>query len=76
MAACHTLRKHLKEDGVFVAGGQNEAKGRIIRIAMMGYATEADAVNALSALERALVKMDVPIERGAGVAAVQRELLS
>lgn len=70
------LRAHLKEDGVFVAGGQNEAKGRIIRIAMMGYATEADAVNALSALERALVKMNVTIERGAGVAAVQRELLS
>ena len=70
------LRAHLKEDGIFVAGGQNEAKGRIIRIAMMGYATEADVVNALSALERALVKMNVTIEHGAGVAAAQRALLS
>jgi aspartate aminotransferase-like enzyme len=70
------LRMQLKEDGIFVAGGQNEAKGRIIRIAMMGYATDADVVNVLAALERALTAMNIPIERGAGVAAAQRMLLS
>lgn len=76
MVDAEELRKHLKEDGIFVAGGQNEAKGRIIRIAMMGYATDADVVNVLAALERALTAMDIQIERGAGVAAAQRALLS
>lgn len=69
------LRKHLKADGISVAGGQNEAKGKIIRIAMMGYATEADVMIALSTLERALVKMGVEIELGISIAAAQVSLI-
>ena len=66
----------LKEEGVFVAEGQDAAKGRIFRVAMMGYATEADVVNALSAIERAMKKLGIPFDPGAGVAAAQRSLLA
>ncbi len=69
------LRKYLKAEGVSVAGGQNEAKGKIIRIAMMGYANEADVMNALSVLERALKKMGVEIESGKSLAAAQASLM-
>ena len=69
------LRKHLKEEGISVAGGQNEAKGKIIRVAMMGYANEADVMNALSVLERALNKMGVEIQPGKSLAAAQASLM-
>ena len=69
------LRKHLKADGISVAGGQNEAKGKIIRVAMMGYANEADVMNALSVLERALKKMGVEIQPGISLAAAQASLM-
>jgi len=69
------LRKHLKADGVSVAGGQNEAKGKIIRVAMMGYANEADVMNALSTLERALKKMGADFEPGVSLAAAQASLM-
>jgi len=69
------LRNHLKTEGISVAGGQNEAKGKIIRVAMMGYANEADVMNALSVLERALNKMGVEIEPGKSLAAAQASLM-
>ena len=69
------LRKHLKAEGIFVAGGQNDAKGRIIRVAMMGYATESDVMNALSVLERSLLKVGMDIEPGKSLAAAQKALI-
>ena len=69
------VRKHLKAEGVFVAGGQNDAKGKIIRIAMMGYATESDVMTALAALERALIKVGMNIEPGKSLAAAQKSLI-
>lgn len=69
------LRAKMQADGVFVAGGQEDAKGKIIRIAMMGYATESDVVNALQALERALQAVGYKFEPGTGVLAGQQELL-
>jgi aspartate aminotransferase-like enzyme len=69
------LRAKMQADGVFVAGGQEDAKGKIIRIAMMGYATESDVVNALQALERALKAVGYTFEPGTGVLAGQQELL-
>lgn len=65
----------LKEDGIFVAEGQDAAKGRIFRVAMMGYAVDADVVNALAGIERAMKKLGLPFAPGAGVAAAQRSLL-
>ncbi len=69
------LRKHLKAEGIFVAGGQNDAKGKIIRVAMMGYATESDVMNALSVLERSLLKVGMSIEPGKSLAAAQKALI-
>jgi len=69
------IKKELDKDGILVAGGQDEAKGKIIRIAMMGYANDADVMNALSALETVLKRVGYAFTPGAGVAAAQASLL-
>lgn len=60
-----------KEYGIMVAGGQEQMKGRIIRIAHMGYVGEGDVMLALLALELALKKKGVDTPAGAGVKAAQ-----
>ena len=61
--------------GVSVAGGQEQLKGRIIRIAHMGYMGEFDVITVIAALEMALTQMGVDVTLGAGVAACQKVLL-
>jgi len=70
-----TIISAMKEDGIFVAEGQDAAKGRIFRVAMMGYAVDADVVNALAGIERAMKKLGLPFTPGAGVCAAQKALL-
>lgn len=70
------IKKELDKDGILVAGGQDEAKGKIIRIAMMGYANDADVLNALGGLERVLKRVGYNFTPGAGVAAAQASLLA
>jgi serine---pyruvate transaminase len=53
-------------------GGQNQLKGRILRIAHTGYFGAFDILTTLSALEMALVELGHPVEQGAGVGAAQR----
>lgn len=62
------------EYGVTIAGGQAHLKGKIIRIATLGYATDFDATTAMCALEMALKKMDYDFELGAGVTAALKAL--
>lgn len=69
------IKKELDKDGILVAGGQDEAKGKIIRIAMMGYANDADVMNAVSSLETVLKRVGYAFTPGAGVAAAQAALL-
>ncbi len=70
------LTKKLREDyGVTLAGGQEKLKGKIIRISSMGYTNEFDIVTAFSALEMALKDLGYKFTPGAGVKAVQEELL-
>jgi len=69
------IKKELDKDGILVAGGQDEAKGKIIRIAMMGYANDADVMNAVSSLEKVLKRVGYAFTPGAGVAAAQASLL-
>lgn len=57
---------------VKVAGGQGSLKGRIIRIAHMGYIDPIDVVGIIAALEWSLVDMGVSIDLGSGVAAATR----
>ncbi|WP_031516363.1 pyridoxal-phosphate-dependent aminotransferase family protein [Desulfofalx alkaliphila] len=66
------LRKTLLEKyRVMVAGGQGELKGKIFRIAHMGYASKADVILTIGALEMALNECGYKAELGAGVREAQ-----
>lgn len=66
------LVKDLRENyGVTFAGGQDHLKGKIVRIAHLGYFDTFDIVIALGALDMALVKHGHEMEMGRGVAAAQ-----
>ena len=61
-----------KEHGIRVAGGQDILKGKIIRLAHMGYIDYFEVLAAVSALELTLPKFGHPVEPGSAVAACQR----
>lgn len=63
------------EYGVTIAGGQGEMKGKLVRIAHMGYISEFDIILGISCLEKVLKKMGYNFVIGAGVAAAQEALL-
>ena len=62
------------EHGVTIAGGQGAVKGKIIRIAHMGYIAESDIILGLACLEKVLKKMGHAFEWGAGVRAAEEVL--
>jgi len=53
--------------GITVAGGQDRAKGKIIRIAHLGYYEKLDMVMVISALEMLLKEIGHRFELGSGV---------
>jgi aspartate aminotransferase-like enzyme len=61
--------------GVTIAGGQNQLKGRIARIAHCGYFGAFDIITTLAAFEMTLRDLGHDVELGAGVAAAQRVFL-
>jgi aspartate aminotransferase-like enzyme len=61
--------------GITIAGGQNQLKGKIARIAHCGYYGAFDTVTTISALEMTLKELGADVELGAGVAAAQRVFL-
>jgi aspartate aminotransferase-like enzyme len=72
--------KHLKNRfydrfGITVAGGQDQAKGKIIRIAHLGYYDHLDMILVISALEMLLREIGYSFELGAGVRAAQEILI-
>ena len=70
------LFKFIRDDmGVTLAGGQDQWKGKIVRIAHLGYIDSFDIIIAISALEMALKKMGHDVTQGIGVAAAQEILL-
>ncbi len=70
------LRKILrKEYGVIFAGGQGILKGKIFRIAHMGFAGKMDVMIAIGALEMALARAGYSVELGAGVRRAQEIFL-
>ncbi len=74
--AADDLRKIIKNKyGVIFAGGQGEVKGKIMRIAHMGFADKMDVIIAVSALEMALAEAGYPVQLGAGIAAAQEVFL-
>ncbi len=70
------LKSHFYERfGITVAGGQDQAKGKIIRIAHLGYYDRLDVIMVVSALEMLLKEMGHRFELGAGVKAAEEVLI-
>ena len=68
--------KSLRDDfGVTMAGGQDQWKGKVVRIAHLGYVDTFDTIIAIAAIEMALKKFGHAVELGKGVAAAQEILL-
>jgi serine---pyruvate transaminase len=61
--------------GVTIAGGQDELKGKIIRIAHMGFIEEFDIILGMSCLEKVLFQMGHKFNLGSAVKAAQEEFL-
>jgi aspartate aminotransferase-like enzyme len=62
--------------GVTFAGGQDQLRGRIARLAHLGYMGDFDIVTAVAALEMALRRFGHPVELGRGVGAAQAVLMA
>jgi aspartate aminotransferase-like enzyme len=60
---------------ITLAEGQDQLKGKVIRIAHIGYMGAFDVITAIAALEMALRKFAVEIPLGRGVAAAQEVLM-
>ncbi len=61
--------------GVTIAGGQEELKGKVFRIAHMGYIEEFDIIAGISCLEKVLHQMGYKFELGKGTKAAQEVFL-
>lgn len=67
--------KNLREKyGIIAAGGQDKARGKIFRIAHLGYTDKFDIITAIAGIEMVLKGMGHPVKLGTGVA-VAEELL-
>src|SRR5947209_2379491 len=63
-----------KKYGLKLAGGQDQLKGKIFRLAHMGYIDRFDILAAISGVELVLLEMGYDLEPGSGVGAAQRVL--
>jgi aspartate aminotransferase-like enzyme len=69
------LVKHLfKQYGIKLVGGQDAAKGKIFRIAHLGYFDDFDMLVVVGAVERGLHDLGYKFELGKGLAAAQAAL--
>ncbi|GBE06881.1 MAG TPA: alanine--glyoxylate aminotransferase family protein [Nitrospirae bacterium] len=70
------IYKTLKDKyGITAAGGQGRARGKIFRIAHLGYTGMFDIITAVAGIEMVLAGMGHPVDPGSGVAAVERFFL-
>ena len=68
--------KLMREDyGITGAGGQDKLKGKIFRIAHLGYADTFDVITAIAGLEMVLNKLGYSKALGSGVAKAQELLM-
>jgi aspartate aminotransferase-like enzyme len=61
--------------GVTIAGGQAELKGKVFRIAHMGYIEEFDIIAGIACLEKVLKQMGYNCALGEGIRAAQEVFL-
>ncbi len=66
--------KGFRKRGITIAGGQGSMKGKVFRIAHMGYVDGFDVLTALGALEFVLADLGYPVKFGEGVRAAQQIL--
>ncbi len=70
------IYKNLREKyGITAAGGQDQAKGKVFRIAHLGYADTFDVITAVAGVEMVLKGMGYPFKLGTGVAAAEEILM-
>jgi serine---pyruvate transaminase len=70
------FNKTLKIDnGITIAGGQDEYAGKIFRVSHLGYYDDLDMITVVAALERTLAAQKYKFVLGAGLAATQKSLL-
>jgi aspartate aminotransferase-like enzyme len=62
--------------GITAAGGQGHVKGKIFRIAHLGYAGTFDVITAIAGVEMVLKGMGHPLKLGTGVAVAQELLMA
>lgn len=66
------LGKRLRDTyGVTLGGGQDQLKGKIVRIGHVGHFGPFDIITALAALEMGMADLGHPVELGRGVGAAQ-----
>lgn len=65
------VKKMRDEQGVTIAGGQADLKGKIFRIAHLGYMDEYDTISAIAAVEIVLSQLGYGVPLGKGVARAQ-----
>ncbi|MFQ3675866.1 MAG: alanine--glyoxylate aminotransferase family protein [Endomicrobiia bacterium] len=63
-----------EEFGISIAGGQDKLKGKIVRIAHMGYIDRFDLIVAISGLEIVMNKLGYKIELGSGTKVLEEKL--
>jgi len=69
------LVKNLRDiHGVSIAGGQAQLKGKIFRIAHLGFMEKFDTITAIAAVEIGLREMGYKFELGSGVKAAEKIL--
>ena len=61
--------------GITGAGGQDKLKGKIFRIAHLGYAGTFDVITAIAGIEMVLKGLGHPVKLGTGVGAAQEILM-
>jgi len=68
--------KNLREKyGITAAGGQDRARGKIFRIAHLGYVDKFDVITAIAGIEMVLKGMGHPVQLGTGVATAEELLM-
>lgn len=63
------------EFGITIAGGQDQYKGKIFRVAHLGWFDELDMISVLGALEITLKKLGHPLQLGKGVGGASQSFL-
>ncbi|MBT9131777.1 alanine--glyoxylate aminotransferase family protein [candidate division NPL-UPA2 bacterium Unc8] len=69
------VKKMSEKYGMTIAGGQDHLKGKIFRIATLGYADTFDVISVLAALTMTLSELGYEVELGAAVRAAEEILM-